>query len=250
MQRVKRETSTLFLLLAFCGLSMFSLPPQLVMGPPFLYKFTHSSFLCLYGWSQWVLFFATEESQGWSGSQTHLWWSATFSMWHLFSRAEPMLPGLDAGSGTTSIVWASHPWFICHQCLNTHVLLLCFQSLHQTKIDSVIDSSLSGAWLSIWGRNLKSLTGSQRVGVTPGFLLLIPLAGLSSFFPPKGVNLTFRLVIKVAIFSYLWRRHKGLCGRTAHRILFEERQMVLQDPAGSAVSCTVPEMCTVILIAL
>lgn len=77
------------------------------------------------------------------------------------------------------------PWFICHQCLNTHVLLLCFQSLRQTKIDSVIDSSLSRAWLSIWGRNLKSLTGSQRAGVTPRFLIIIPLAGLSSFFPWK-----------------------------------------------------------------
>lgn len=32
-QRMKRETSTLFLLLAFCGLSMLSLPPQFVMGP-------------------------------------------------------------------------------------------------------------------------------------------------------------------------------------------------------------------------
>lgn len=53
------------------------------------------------------------------------------------------------------------------------------------KIESVIDSSLSRAWLSIWGRNLKSLTGNQRVGVTPRFLLIIPPAGISSFFPRK-----------------------------------------------------------------
>lgn len=83
--------------------------PSARYGPPFLYKFTHSSFLCLYGWSQWVLYFANEGFQGWSVSQTRLWWSATFSMWHLFNRAEPMLLGLDAGSGTTSIVRASHP---------------------------------------------------------------------------------------------------------------------------------------------
>ena len=65
--------------------------------------------------------------------------------------------------------------------------------------------------------------------------------GQGLFFPSlKGVNLTFRLVTKVAIFSYLWLRYKGLGGSTAHRFYlrnakwFSRTQLVPRSLSHSA----------------
>lgn len=183
---------------------------------------------------EWVLFLATKKTQDRYAFIIPPPMTSNVSRWHL------CLKSRTRASGTSTKKWGRPLWSsvlascsLIYLSLVLHVLWLCVHSLHQAKIDSIIDIFPRGAWLSIWDGFSKILTWIPEGW--NGSKIPHHTIGQHLFFPSlKGVNLTFSLVTKAAIFSYLWLGYKGLWGRAAHRVLFEGCQMVPQDPAGAS----------------
>lgn len=142
---------------------------------------------------EWVLFLASKKSQDRFASIISPLMISNISRWHLCLKSRA------PGSGTNTKKWRRPLWSsvlascsLIYLSLVLHVLWLCFHSLHQAKIDSVIDILLRGVWLSIWDGFSKCLLGSQRVGMAPTFLIT-PLASTS-----------FSLLWKVWIWPFHW----------------------------------------------
>lgn len=202
--------------------------------------------MCAWLLFEWVLFLANKWSQDRLASIISPMTTSNIYKRHLCSKSRVYGPGIrnkawgfcDLGS------WHHANWFICHWCLTCrHVFAqFSFFAWGKNRIYNWYSPQKSDFPSGVEFQRF--LTGSPESW--NGSKISDHTIGQGLFFPPpKGVDLTFPSVTKVAVFSSgrLW-------WRPAHGVLFEECQLVLQDPAGPTLSRTVPEMGTAIFVEL